>query len=158
MVNYKPERLVSNLRLPKEQKRAKTTISRKNLSEKSVEGMKNELFTKSFLSSIIFFNINRISFFYQYIFKKPNMNKYITTTKFFKKTRSINAVNFNIFQPNPLNTLNYAFMGQYNCWPFIFGQYGLTTSYWRWKQQQRHATTKKSVEKCQKKVSKQFKS
>ena len=35
------KRFVSNLRLPKDQKQAKTAISRKNLSQKSVEGIKN---------------------------------------------------------------------------------------------------------------------
>ena len=34
ILNYK--RFVSNLRLPKDQKQAKTAISRKNLSQKSV--------------------------------------------------------------------------------------------------------------------------
>ena len=40
ILNYKLKRLVSSLRLTKEQKRAKTAISRKKLSEKSVEGIK----------------------------------------------------------------------------------------------------------------------
>ena len=40
IISYKPKRLVSNLRLPKEQKQAKTAISRKKLSERSVEGNK----------------------------------------------------------------------------------------------------------------------
>ena len=41
ILNYKLKRIVSNLRLPKEQKQAKTAISRKKLREKSVEGIKN---------------------------------------------------------------------------------------------------------------------
>ena len=38
--NYKLKRLVSNLRLPKEQKQEKTAISRTKLSKKSAEGIK----------------------------------------------------------------------------------------------------------------------
>ena len=37
ILSYKLRRLVSNLRLPKEQKQAKTATSRKKLSEKSIE-------------------------------------------------------------------------------------------------------------------------
>ena len=44
ILNYKLKRLVSNLRLPKEQKQAKTAISRKELREKSVEGIKKWIF------------------------------------------------------------------------------------------------------------------
>ena len=40
ILNNKRKRLVSIFRLPKEQKQAKTAISRKKLSEKSVEGNK----------------------------------------------------------------------------------------------------------------------
>ena len=40
ILNYKLKRLVSNLRLPKKQKQAKTAVSRKKLSEKRVEGIK----------------------------------------------------------------------------------------------------------------------
>ena len=44
ILNYKSKRLVSNLRLPKQQKQAKTAISRKKLSEKNVEGIKKRTF------------------------------------------------------------------------------------------------------------------
>ena len=44
ILNYRFMRPVSNLRLPKEQEQAKTAISRKKLSEKSVEDFKKRTF------------------------------------------------------------------------------------------------------------------
>ena len=46
ILNDKRKRLVSILRLAKERKQAKTAISRKKLSEKSVEGIKKWTFNK----------------------------------------------------------------------------------------------------------------
>ena len=84
ILNYKRKRLVSIFWLPKEQKQAKTAISRKKLSEKSVEGNKNDLFTKNF--SMFKYFLTEIGFFFhQYNFKKSNMNKYIRATKFLRK-------------------------------------------------------------------------
>ena len=44
ILDYKIKRFISNLRLPKEQEQAKTAISRKKVSEKSVEGNKKWTF------------------------------------------------------------------------------------------------------------------
>ena len=54
ILNYQLKRFVSSLRLPKEQKQAKTAISRKKLSEKSVEGIKMNISLKTFLCSKIY--------------------------------------------------------------------------------------------------------
>ena len=52
--NYKLKRLVRSLRLPEKQKHAKTAISRKKLSEKSVEGNKKlTLYQKLFCVQLI---------------------------------------------------------------------------------------------------------
>ena len=56
ILNYKLKRLVINLRLPKEQKQAKTAIA------KSVEGIKNSPFTKIFFYIQKIFNRNWILF------------------------------------------------------------------------------------------------
>ena len=48
ILNYKLKRFVSSLRLPKEQKQAKTAISRKKIERENCRRQKNELFTKYF--------------------------------------------------------------------------------------------------------------
>ena len=48
IINHKLMRPVSSLRLPKNKNRQKTANSRKKFTEKSVEGIKTEFFTKTF--------------------------------------------------------------------------------------------------------------
>ena len=81
ILNYKFKRLVSNLRLHKDKKQAKTTISRKKLSKsfqekkdrKVSKALKNEFFNceinLNFFNNVQCFSIFGI-LFYQYNFKK----------------------------------------------------------------------------------------
>ena len=122
ILNYKLKRLVSSLGLPKEQKQAKTAISRKKIKREKSRWHENTNFSqKNLFMFRKCFNRNGIFLFYQYNFKKSNMNKYIRH-EIFEKTRSINAIKFISFQRNPLNTRNYASIGQQVCLSFIFHQ------------------------------------
>ena len=67
------------------------------------------------------------------------------------------AVNFNSFQQKSINTLNYASMWVQECLSCIGIQYEITISLLTIKKQKQAKTEKNSVEKCAKKVSKQFK-
>ena len=91
IVKYKLKRHFNNLRLPKEQKKAKTANSRKKLSEKMVEGIKKGTFHKK---TFLLLSTNILG---------------ARTTKF-EKTRIINATEYISFQRKPVNTPNYATM------------------------------------------------
>ena len=58
-------------------------------------------------------------FFIKVVSKTKHEEKH-QNNELFEKTRIINPFNFISFQRNPLNTLNYASMGQRLFWPFIF--------------------------------------
>ena len=84
------------------------------------KALENELFTTNSSMFKSFLTARALIFFYQNNFKKSNVNKNIRTTKFLRKI--VVSTPLISFQRNPLNTINYASMGQQVCWLFIFAQ------------------------------------
>ena len=86
ILNYKLKRLVRILRLHKEQKTGKNSNFKKKIERekcrrhyKMIFSLKTSLCSNNFLTEMEFFC------FYQNVFKKSNMNKYMRATKFLRK-------------------------------------------------------------------------
>ena len=92
--------------------------------------------------------------FFINITSKNNKTEKKYYQKIFEEIRGINAIKFISFRRKPVNTLNYASMGQKVCLPHIFINNTLTKIIECENNEKRQAKTKISLGKCQKKVSK----
>ena len=96
---------------PPKQKKNKNNKFKKKWARKVSQSLKNKLFSKNFTILNYFFNSN--GFFLQFNSNKStNMNKYIKTTKIFRKPVVSNDMKFHSLQRKLINTQTYASMRQ----------------------------------------------
>ena len=105
----------------KNKNRQKQQFQEKNWARNVPKVVKNEFFIKNFSVLNYFFNSNE-NLFFIIIISKNQIRTNSLEPRVFEKTCSINAINFISFQRNPLNTQNYASMGQQVGLTIIFCQ------------------------------------